>query len=135
MLTLLLCALASLAVAQNGQASLSKAATILELDAGQRWVVDAAMMAHLGAMESDLRDFRGERRQDYQELAGRLQKRLGSLVAGCTMEGKAHDELHKWLVPFMAEVQAFADTEDLKSLQARHRALKDSFETFRAYFR
>lgn len=135
MLTLLVYALASLAVAQNGQASLPKAATTLELNAGQRWVVDAPMMANLRAMESDLKDFQGDREQDYHELAGRLEKRLSSLVAGCTMEGKAHDELHKWLVPFMADVQAFGDTKDLKALKACHQALKRSFETFHTYFR
>jgi hypothetical protein len=68
MLTLLVCALASLAAAQSGSA----APTTLELDAGRRWVVDAPMMTYLRAMESDLTDFQGDSRQDYRELAKRF---------------------------------------------------------------
>lgn len=132
---LLLCALAGLAVAQPHPPPLQTASLGLELDGGQRWVVDGAMMAQLRSMESDLVTFQGIRPDDYRKLAGRLEKQLARLVAGCTMTGKAHDELHKWLIPYMAEVKAFVKDDDIATLKARQKSLRSSFEVFNTYFR
>lgn len=134
-LVLLVGTLATLAWAQSGQADLKATSTSLQLDAGQRWVVDVPMMVHLRAMENDLSSFRGSSLQDYRGLGGRLEEQLHLLVSGCTMEGAAHDQLHKWLVPYMGEVHAFVKADDLKILKTRRQALAKSFELFNAYFR
>ena len=132
---LLVWVLAGPATAQIQPSPVGAAPPGLEFDAGQRWSVDGAMMTHFRAMESDLVSFRGSSPEEYRELGARLEKQLALLMAGCTMQGKAHDELHEWLLPYMAEVNAFANDDDVATLKARQKALRSSFDVFNAYFR
>ena len=54
-------------------------------------------MVHIRKMEKDVASFKGSELVDYQQLSKELNTSLDLLTSGCTMTGKAHDELHKWL--------------------------------------
>lgn len=106
----------------------------LQKDNGKRWQIPAAMMTHLNAMEAALKKPAPKSLEEHHKLANVLQNSLNSLVASCTMEGKAHDQLHSWLVPYMAKVKAYAETKNLKSAQQHQSALAQSFTGFHQYF-
>jgi hypothetical protein len=46
------------------------------------------------------------------------------------MKGKAHDELHKWLVPYIELVDAFSKDKSAN----QYTEMKHSFLTFNQYF-
>jgi hypothetical protein len=106
----------------------------LELNDGQKWHVDKAMMLHFRRMEKELKGFRGEESEAYQQLSKSLKATLANLVSECTMKGPAHDELHKWLVPFMKNVDAFYQERDQAALKDRFLELRSSFDVFNAHF-
>lgn len=50
------------------------------------------------------------------------------------MKGKSHDELHKWLYPYMALVDELNDAENENEANQVFQKIKESFETFNQYF-
>jgi hypothetical protein len=70
----------------------------LELNDGKKWEVAKPMMVPIRNLERAVEDFERTPGRDHAVLATEIQEYLGRLVTNCTMEGKAHDELHKWLM-------------------------------------
>lgn len=110
-------------------------ASEIELDKGQKWPVDRVMMVQFRQLEKELNTFRESGPQSYQRLGQSLETKLAKLVSSCTMQGQAHDELHKWLVPFMDDVDAFQEESDAAALPKRLLDLRGSFDVFNAHFR
>ncbi len=106
----------------------------LRLNKGQKWQVDDAMMLRLRQMEEEVESYRGTGVQDAQKLGKRLRATLNKLVSDCTMHGPAHDELHKWLVPFMENVDALNRESNQAAARKSVLKLKNSFQVFNLYF-
>ena len=100
----------------------------LQLNDGEKWKVDANMMAHIAQMEKDIASL--DNQENFEKLSEKLNKNLGLLSSNCTMKGQAHDELHKWLLPYIDLVEAFATDKS----EANFTAIKNSFSTFNTYF-
>jgi hypothetical protein len=71
---------------------------------------------------------------DHTVLADSLFVDLDALVAGCTMEGKAHEELHDWLMPHMQLVQDLEKTTDTAQARTILQQLATSSAEFDRYF-
>jgi hypothetical protein len=104
------------------------------LNNGERWTVDENMMAHIRSMESEVEDFSGSAVPEYKMLAESLAKKLDLLTSDCTMKGQAHDELHKWLLPFIDLVDVFSKSETEQVAQDNLQEIKASFVEFNKYF-
>lgn len=100
------------------------------LNNGEKWKVDDNMMTHIRNMEKDVMAFADNSEKNYTDLASKLKTNLDLLTSNCTMKGQAHDELHKWLVPYMELV----DNLEKESSEAQFKAVQESFATFNQYF-
>lgn len=109
----------------------------IELNNGAKWTVVPDMMKFIKTMESDIQQFSGTETTDlkeFQKLGTGLQKNIDLLTSNCTMEGKAHDELHKWLVPYIDLVSEFNESKNSNEAFTNFEELKASFQTFNQYF-
>lgn len=106
----------------------------IELDNGAKWVVVDEMMGHIENMEKDLEQFENQEEKDYSDLASKLGENIDLLTSSCTMTGKAHDELHKWLLPYIDLVGELSSAEDDTAAKAAYKEIQASFETFNTYF-
>jgi hypothetical protein len=68
----------------------------IELNNGEKWKVNAEMIPHILEGEEILAKYDNT---DYKTLAKQLKEKNSGLIKSCTIEGKSHDELHKWLHP------------------------------------
>lgn len=100
------------------------------LNNGEKWKVDDNMMAHIRNMEKDITAFASNSEKNYAQLATNLKTNLDLLTSNCTMKGQAHDELHKWLVPYIELV----DTLEKNQSETEFKAIQDSFKIFNQYF-
>ena len=100
----------------------------LQLNDGEKWKVDDNMMAHIAQMEKDIASL--DKPEDFDKLSENLNKNLGLLTSNCTMKGQAHDELHKWLLPYIDLVEAFSTDKSADNFTA----IQNSFSTFNTYF-
>ena len=106
----------------------------IELNNGAKWKVDPNMITHIRNMESDVISFAKVDQKDYKSLSEKLQSNIDSLTSNCTMKGKAHDELHKWLVPFIELSEQFDATQDLTEQEKIYHDFKKAFVEFNIYF-
>jgi hypothetical protein len=92
------------------------------------------MMGHVRNMESDLNVFENQDGKDYQSLAVKLENNIELLTSSCTMTGKAHDELHKWLIPYIDRVDQLTNAKNDEEAGVTYRKIQVSFKTFNTYF-
>lgn len=106
----------------------------IELNNGEKWKVNAEMMPSIRMMEKEINTFSNSEQKDYKQLSVKLQEHIDVLTSSCTMKGKAHDELHKWLLPYIDMVNELSDTEDEKDAARIFGNIQNSFLTFNQYF-
>ena len=107
------------------------------LDNGKKWVVVPEMMAFIKNIESAVDEFSNKETpsfEEYQTLSKGIAKNLEDLTANCTMTGQAHDELHKWLVPFLDLSAEFSETTNVKEAEIAYKKIEESFKEFVVYF-
>ena len=109
----------------------------IELNNGAKWKVVSEMMAHIRNMESDINRFveaKHTELKDFTQLGASLQKNIDLLTSNCTMEGKAHDELHKWLLPYINMVDKLNKSKNNDEALHNFEEIKASYQTFNIYF-
>lgn len=111
--------------------------TTIELNHGAKWKIVPEMMVYLKSMESDISRFDQSKQvafQDYMQLGTNLQKNIDLLTSNCTMEGKAHDELHKWLLPYIDLVDRLNKSKTNDEAKTTYKEIKSSYTVFNLYF-
>lgn len=103
----------------------------IELNDGQKWKVNEEMSPYILEGEKILKDYTG---QDYEALADELESQNKKLIKSCTMDGKAHDQLHKWLHPHIQLIESLEDAETVTQANTIIEQLKESFKTYHTYF-
>lgn len=106
----------------------------IELNNGEKWKVDANMITHIRNMENDVISFAKVEQKDYKVLSEKLQASIDLLTSNCTMTGQAHDELHKWLLPYMDLVEELSEAEDKIEAEKQFQEIQTSITTFNHYF-
>ena len=103
----------------------------IQLNNGEKWKVDDNMMIHIRNMEKEVVHFDQEKSTNYSLLADKLKTNIDLLTSNCTMKGQAHDELHKWLVPYIELVDSFSKEKSANQFTE----IQNSFLTFNQYFK
>lgn len=71
---------------------------------------------------------------DYKALAQQLIEQNNQLIKSCTMNGKSHDELHKWLHPHLEIVNALEEEKDAAKANEIVLQLQKSYQDYHQYF-
>ena len=106
----------------------------IELNKGKKWKVPMAMMQHLNVMQEDIARARENNLKNYKALSLSLEKEIDLLTSNCTMKGKGHDELHKWLVPFIGDVKNFSKSTNVQQQRKQLDHLYNEFARLKQYF-
>ncbi len=106
----------------------------IELNSGQKWAVNEEMKPHIEQGRVVLNTYLTEGATDHEKLAKDLQEQNSKLIRSCTMDGKAHDELHKWLHPHLELVKELRDAETDAEVTEVTDKLKSSYDLYDTYF-
>ena len=106
----------------------------LALNNGMKWEVNAEMMPPLEASTKLISEFAKNDKKDHQALAAKLKENNQLLISSCTMKGESHDELHKWLHPYLTLVEELENTDDSNEANQTFKKIEQSFQTFNQYF-
>ena len=104
------------------------------LNNGEKWKVADSMMLYIRTMEKAVTGFQPGADADYKKLAKLIDDNIEGLTENCTMKGPAHDELHKWLVPFIELSESFDEAKTVSEQQKIVEQFKQSFVAFNKYF-
>lgn len=106
----------------------------IELNDGVKWSVNDEMKPFILESESMLNTYITNGSTDYKTLAKELTDKNSGLIKSCTMDGKSHDELHKWLHPHMALIESLQDADNADAANKIINELKSSFEIYKQHF-
>lgn len=106
----------------------------IELNKGEKWKVEPKMLKHIRTMESNIMLYAESNDIKYKALSNKLQSNIDLLTSNCTMTGKAHDELHKWLLPYIDLVQELNQSKTESEASLIFKEIQLSFSTFNNYF-
>lgn len=106
----------------------------IALNNGKKWKVDEHMLVCIRRMESEAKISDKDGKQNHKALSDSLTKNIELLTSNCTMKGQAHDELHKWLLPFIEQVESFSKTAEKTDSNQAVKEFQASFEVFNKYF-
>ena len=123
------------AVKYNAEEVLTAAPHGLQLDNGEKWIVDEGMMVSIKDMEKTINDFDGHEVADFKYLSKTTKINLSNLTSSCTMKGQSHDELHKWLMPFFDLNKAMKKTNKVEEGQITLENMKYQLFVFSVYFK
>lgn len=105
----------------------------IELNNGEKWKAPASMVAYVDKMQRDLDSASTIEQRDYTALTTQLDADVNQLIGNCTMTGKSHDELHKWLLPYMEVVKDISSANQKQANEAFEKA-RISVKDFYQYF-
>lgn len=103
----------------------------IDLNNGEKWKVNAEMTPIISEGHKILN---GYSNGDYKALAKQLKANNQALIKSCTMEGKSHDELHKWLQTHMLLLDNLVKADNQEKANAIIGELKESYHTYETYF-
>lgn len=106
----------------------------LELNGGEKWIVNEEMKPFVSEQEALLNAYVQSNQSDNKALAEQLQAQNQLLIKSCTMTGKSHDELHKWLHPYMALLADLGQATTKEDADKLVSEVSTSFETYHAHF-
>lgn len=106
----------------------------IELNKGDRWLVNDEMKPHVEKGEQALKAYTSSNGSDYKALAQELKSADKALISSCTMEGKSHDELHKWLHPHLTLVSDLESAETEQEANDVIAKLQESYQNYHTYF-
>ncbi len=106
----------------------------LVLNQGKKWPVNAEMKPYAQEGEALLNQYQEANQTDYKQLALQLSTQNKELVKSCTMDGKAHEELHKWLHPHLTLVKDLETASSAEQANELIEKIKQSYATYHEYF-
>lgn len=107
----------------------------IELNDGDRWVVNDEMKPHVEKGEGILKSYIDTKNTDYKSLAVELDAANKNLISSCTMTGKSHDELHKWLHPHLELVKKLEAEENENHAKEIIADLETSYQNYHKHFK
>lgn len=109
-------------------------ADIPELNNGERWVVNEEMKPFIQVGSELVNTYIKTSDTGFHHLSEQLKAQNDQLISNCTMSGKSHDELHKWLHPHLNLVKQLSEATAPETAQPVVSALQQSYQDFRKYF-
>lgn len=106
----------------------------VELNNGEKWIVNEEMKPYVSKGEELVNAYIQNNETDYKTLAKQLNEQNEQLVKSCTMDGKSHDELHKWLHPHLETVKALENETDARKVKEMLLQLQNSYQQYHQYF-
>lgn len=108
--------------------------SVTDSDKPTKWAMPEAMMKHMRNIEQDVRNFESVAEKDHAALAIKIDEHTKQLISSCTMDGKAHDALHDWLMPFLQLNKDYAAAPDAVTKAAKFKEIQESLATFHERF-
>lgn len=107
----------------------------IELNNGEKWAVNEEMKPYVLQGSELIDTYIQQNESDYKALAQSVTDQNNQLIQSCTMDGKSHDELHKWLHPHLELTQELAEIENEENAKQLVSELQNSYREYHKYFK
>lgn len=107
----------------------------LNLNDGKQWEMDEHTRKMSSKMEKTFFKADHSNQASLNALGIQLETQLGELIKGCTMSGKAHDQLHVFLSGHTPAIKSLAKADDYEAARSLAIKLKGNFENYKKHFK
>ncbi len=107
----------------------------LSLKNGELWAMDNHTRTLSKKMKQTFVSADHSSQANLNTLGKKLQTQLDELIAGCTMTGEAHDQLHIFLTKHIPTIKALSEANNYDSARASAIKLKGQFENYQKFFK
>jgi hypothetical protein len=107
----------------------------LSLNHGERWKMDEHTRTMLVKMEKAFFASDHSTQAGLNAAGAGLKAQMDQLIAGCTMDGAAHSQLHLFLSEYIPTIDRLARAENYTAARKEAIELKGHFSTYKQYFR
>lgn len=120
--------------AHDSHASVAASAD-LSLNSGERWEMDDHTRAMSQKMQETFFTADHSSLEGLNAAGSTLENQMQELIAGCTMTGKAHEQLHLFLNEHIPTIDALSKADDYASARENAIRLKGQLETYQKHFK
>lgn len=106
----------------------------IQLNNNQKWLVNEEMKPYVLRGEQSVTSYLAGNRTNHVALAKELKEYNNQLIKNCTMNGKSHDELHKWLHPHLTAVDELENTTEPHQAKLKVTQIAQSYQKYHLYF-
>ena len=109
--------------------------TEIETNDGAKWDANPETNEGVLKMQNLLKTQPTDTLEDYYALAEQLNSDKNYVVKNCTMKGASHDNLHVWLLPLMAKIEALSETKSLEDASKLKHSIEENVNLYSDYFK
>lgn len=121
-------------IQEKQQETHNETSEVIELNNGNKWLINIEMKPFITEGQKLVAEFLKTNNTDYKSLAKNLIEQNNLLIKSCTMTGKSHDELHKWLEPHLKLVEDLEATTDATKAKEIVSKIEQSYQSFGNFF-
>ena len=107
----------------------------IETNDGAKWDANPETNEGVQKMQNLLKTHPTKTLEDYYKLAEQLNTDKNYVVKNCTMKGASHDNLHVWLLPLMAKIEALSETTSLDEASKIKHNIEENVNLYSDYFK
>lgn len=106
----------------------------MKIDNGTKWFANKETNEGVQKMQNSIKTQTTTQLEEYHKLAETLNVEKNYVIKNCTMEGASHDNLHIWLLPLMAKIDALAETKSVDEASKIKQHLAVNINAYYNYF-
>lgn len=108
--------------------------TEIETNDGAKWESNPETNEGVEKMQDLLKTQNTNSLEDYYKLAEQLNVDKNYVIKNCTMKGASHDNLHVWLLPLMAKIEALSETKSVEDASKIKQNIEENVNLYSDYF-
>ncbi len=101
---------------------------------GAKWQADAKTNEGVKKMQATIKTQSASTLAEYHKLAEQLNDDKNFVVKNCTMKGPSHDNLHVWLLPLMAKIEALSEAKTVDGASKLKHSIEENINGYNTYF-
>ncbi len=101
---------------------------------GAKWQADKMTNAGVLKMQNTIKEQKTGTLDDYHTLAKKLNDDKNEVIRNCTMKGASHDNLHTWLLPLLAKIEALSVAQTVEDAAKIKASIEDNVNSYSEYF-
>ena len=108
--------------------------TDIKKDNGVKWKANLETNEGVLKMQNSIKTQPTNTLVEYYQLAEKLNKDKNYVIKYCSMKGDSHENLHVWLLPLMAKINALSEVKSIKNAAKLKQSIKENINAYSDYF-
>lgn len=106
----------------------------IELNNDNKWQANSETNEGVLKMQNSIKTQPTNTLVEYFALVEQLNVDKNYVIKNCTMKGDSHDNLHVWLLPLIAKIDALSEAKTIEDAAKLKQSIKENMNAYFDYF-